>query len=232
MYCSNCGSSLSQSTKFCGKCGSAMAFTGNQTAGEQPFTMPNKKPSLVGFSPKINDPAFDKYKKNSNRWAVIFSIILAVIAIIGFPIYGSISGELEMPYSLYYGLGIGGMFIVIAITQVISKSNDTTWDGVVLDKKIYKRSRWDKDTEMSITYTVYEYKVKRDNGKVYSHRNENNDKVYNYYSIGDRVRHHKGFYGYEKYDKSRETFLFCTACATVNDISNEICFRCKCPLLK
>lgn len=137
-----------------------------------------------------------------------------------------------MPYSLYYGLGIGGMFIAIAVAQAISKSFDSTWDGVVVDKKFYQRQRRNKDTEMYTTYTIYEYKVKRDNGKIYSHRTENNDTIYNYYNIGDRVRHHKGFPGYEKYDKSADTFLFCTACATINNREDELCSLCKCPLLK
>ncbi|MDP3487003.1 MAG: hypothetical protein Q8S19_03605 [Bacillota bacterium] len=186
----------------------------------------------IGFSPKISDPAFDKYRSNSKRWSYLFSFILFAAAVIGFPIYGNISGEMEMPYSLYYGLGIGGMFLAIAFFQSLSRDRDTTWDGVVVDKRTFKRQHTDKNSGTFTTVTVYEYKVKRDSGKTYRHRTNNNDTVYNYYDVGDKVRHHKGFLGYEKYDKSRDTFLFCTACATINDIANEACFRCKCPLLK
>jgi len=186
----------------------------------------------LGYSSKIDDPAFDKYRSDSKRWSYMFSFILFIAAVVGFPIYGNISGEMDMPNSLYYGLGIGSMFIAIAFFQSLSRDRDTTWDGVVVDKKTFKRQHVDKDNDTSTTVTVYEYKVKRDNGKTYTHRTNNNDTVYNYYDIGDRVRHHKGLGVYEKYDKTKDAFLFCTACSTINDISNEVCFRCKCPLLK
>lgn len=186
----------------------------------------------VGYSSKINDPAFDKYRSDSKRWSYLFSFILFIVAVIGFPVYGNVSGEMEMPYSLYYGLGIGGMFLAIAFLQALSRDRDTTWDGVVVDKRIFKRRETDRNNDTTTTVTVFEYKVQRESGKTYTHRNNNNDTVYNYYNVGDRVRHHKGFGGYEKYDKSKDTFLFCTACATINEIKHDVCFRCKCPLLK
>ena len=56
--------------------------------------------------------------------------------------------------------------------------------------------------------------------------------LYNYFAIGDRVRHHAGLNSYEKYDKTGDAFIPCNACGTLCDMSDEICFRCKCPLLK
>ncbi len=224
MYCPNCGANLPENANFCTGCGNSLQTPDHEINSQASI-------GLIGYSPRINDPAFQKYQTASKKWAIIFSLILFVIAVIAFPIYGQVSGEMEMPYSLYYGMGIGGMFVAIALIQNISKNADSTWDGVVVNKKTYKRTRYDKNTDYHTTYTVYEYQVKRDNGKIYSHRTEDDDTVYNYYQIGDKVRHHKGF-GYEKYDKSRDSFLFCTACASINDISNDVCFRCKCPLLK
>lgn len=230
MYCSYCGRQLPGDAKFCGGCGKAVAAE-ESVKNSQGKPDDDKVLKLVGYSEKINDPAFAQYLQNSNRWSLLFAVILAVIAFIGFPIYGEVSGELEMPNSLYYGMGIGGMFILIALFQVLGRKRDSTWDGVVVDKRQYEKSRYDKSSDTYSTYTVFEYKVKRDNGKIYAHRTENDDTVYNYYTIGDRVRHHKGL-GYEKYDKSKDTFLFCAACASINDVADEVCFRCKCPLLK
>ncbi len=224
MYCSSCGAILPEDAKFCAACGNSMQARGDYNQAPASAT-------LIGYSPRINDPAFQKYQSSSKKYALIFGLGLFAIAVIGFPIYGQVSGEMELPYSLYYGLGIGGMFLAIAMIQNISKSRDTTWDGVVVDKKKYKKTRYDKDNDYTTTYIVYEYQVKRDNGKVYTHQTRDDATVYNYYNIGDRVRHHKGF-GYEKYDKSKDSFLFCTACASINELSNEYCFRCKCPLLK
>lgn len=187
---------------------------------------------LVGFSPKIHDRAFLQYQKASNKWALTFAVVLALVAIVGFPIYGEKSGELKMPQSLYYGLAIGGMFIAIALIQIFRKGRDTTWDGVIVGKQVFERTTHDKDTDVDTTYTVYEYKVKRGNGKVYKHQHKDHDTMFNYFDIGDRVRHHKGFDVYEKYDKSKDTIIFCIACGTVNDISDDVCVRCNCPLLK
>jgi len=46
------------------------------------------------------------------------------------------------------------------------------------------------------------------------HQHEDYDTVFNYFDIGDKVRHHKDFDGYEKYDKSKDTImlLHCMRC--------------------
>ena len=53
-----------------------------------------------------------------------------------------------------------------------------------------------------------------------------------YFKEGDRVRHHAGLNTYEKEDKTNDTFIFCNACLTRNDIQEQVCHKCKCPLLK
>lgn len=55
---------------------------------------------------------------------------------------------------------------------------------------------------------------------------------YQYYKVGDRVRHHGGLNSYEKYDKSNDSIIFCAACATLNQMEDDKCHRCNCPLLK
>ena len=70
------------------------------------------------------------------------------------------------------------------------------------------------------------------NGKKYDITVDADDTRYNYYKIGDRVRHHKGLNTYEKQNKTGDTIIFCNACASLNDIKEDYCFRCKCPLLK
>ncbi len=132
MYCSNCGTQVSESTRFCPACGSEIkqASQAPQSAG------------LRGFSPRISDPAFAKYIKNSNRWAAIFSMILAIAAVIGFYIAGEMGADnMENPQALYIGFGIGGMFLVIALFQILGRKRSTTWDGTVEDKKIKKKTR-------------------------------------------------------------------------------------------
>ena len=194
------------------------------------------KNALIGYSLKINDPAFTKYLSNSNRWSAIFAGGLAVIAVIGFFIAGETSSEMDNPESLYIGLGIGSMFLLIALYQIMSKKGGETWDGTVVDKKTEKKRRKKNSGDNDYyweDYVVFTVKIKRDdNGKKHEIRVENDDTLYKYYQVGDKIRRHKGLNTYEKYDKSKDEIIFCNACASLNDINDDFCFRCKCPLLK
>ncbi|MFH2059406.1 MAG: hypothetical protein ABIJ59_10965 [Pseudomonadota bacterium] len=191
--------------------------------------------TLIGYSDKISDPAFAKYLESSAQYAWIFSIILAGAAIIGFFIYGETSSEMDNPEALYIGLLIGGMFMAIAFFSNRSKQKGWTWDGTVCDKQIEKKKR--KVYNTGNDYYMQEYQlfkviIQSDHREKYELTAENDDTVYNYYQIGDKVRHHGKLNSYEKYDKSNDTIIFCNACATLNEICDEICHRCSCPLLK
>ncbi len=222
MYCTNCGTQISENTSFCPSCGSEI-----KQASQAP-----QSTVLRGFSPRINDPALAKYVKNSNRWAAIFSLILAVAAVIGFYIYGEAGSEMDNPESLYIGLGIGGMFLVIALFQILGRKRSKTWDGTVEDKKIKKKTKQSGDDDDYENYLEYSVIIRSDVGKRYTITSQNNDILYNYYRIGDRVRHHAGLNTYEKYDKTGDVIIPCSACGAICDINDDICSRCKCPLLK
>jgi len=192
------------------------------------ITLPikNIEVNLIGFSDKISDPAYSKYKKDSITWSFLFSFILAIIAIIGFPIYGNNTGDLDWPESLFYGMGIGGMFIAIAALQTAKRRLDKTWDGIVIDKQFYVKH---SNNEYNTKYIM---KIEQDSGKVKKIKWTDYPDIFNYYEIGDRIRHHKGLFYFEKYDKSKDTEILCISCIYFNDIKEDFCIRCKCPLLK
>jgi hypothetical protein len=181
---------------------------------------------MKGFSKKIADPAYTKYKKDSVTWSFLFSVILAIVAIIGFPIYGNSTGELDWPESLFIGIVIGAMFIAIAVAQTVKRKLDKTWDGVITDKQFYVKHLSSERT------TKYIMEVENEAGKIKKVNWTNTPQVFNYYSIGDRVRHHQGLFYFEKYDKSKDLIILCVACRHFNDIQEDYCIRCKCPLLK
>lgn len=180
----------------------------------------------TGYSDKINDPAFKKYIRNNKQWAGIFSILLAVIVIASFTIYGHLSDEMDNPEALYIGFVIGGMFISIGLYKIIGIKRSITWDGKVTNKLI----RHKRKDRLYIEYIVVVTMDGTD--KTYELTSVDDDTVYNYYQIGDLVRHHGGLNSYEKYDKTNDTIIFCNACATLHDIQDDVCFRCHCPLLK
>lgn len=228
MFCQQCGFELNEGARFCNSCGLQLAPT-------QAVPQNINNGTLMGFSTKITDPAFAKYVKNSNRWAGIFASILAIAAIVGFYIAGETSPEMNNPDSLYIGFGIGGMFLLIALFQTIGRKRSTTWDGVVENKNVKKRTErkdYGDDHYHSIHYLEYKVIIRSDRGKKYEINVRDDDTLYNYYNVGDRVRHHAGLNSYEKYNKTGDSFIPCNACASLNNINDDYCFRCKCPLLK
>ncbi len=126
------------------------------------------------------------------------------------------------------------MFLIIALFTIVGRKRSKTWDGVVVDKKIKKKQRrqGSQDDYYYVDYLEYAVTVQENGGKKHRMVAEDDDTVYNYYQIGDRLRHHAGLNSYEKYDKSQDSIIFCSACGTLCDIGDDSCFRCKCPLLK
>jgi len=189
----------------------------------------------MAYSNRIHDPAFAKYLDDSRRYAWIFSLLLAAAAVIGFYSYGAFGSEMDNPEALYIGLGIGGMFIVIAGLTNRSRKGGTTWDGKVVDKQVEKKTRRRRAEDMDYharNYLLYKVVIRSDYGKSHEITAEDDDTVYNYYRVGDRVRYHGSLRSYEKCDKSKDTIIFCNACASLNEMSAERCHRCHCPLLK
>ncbi len=90
----------------------------------------------MAYSDKINDPAFNRYLKNTSNYRLQFSLVLAFAAIAGFFLYGHLSDEMDNPEALYIGLAIGGMFFLIGFFSARSVKPAVTWDGVVTGKKI------------------------------------------------------------------------------------------------
>jgi len=190
----------------------------------------------IGYSEKINDKAFSKYLKSSSKWSLYFSLGLAMIAVIGFFIYGETSSEMDNPEALFIGLGIGTMFVIIALFQNLGRKKSKTWDGLVVDKTVEKKKKKESySDDGSYHWKIYDFytvTIKSEAGKTHTITAQDDDTLYNYYSIGDKVRKHAGLNTYEKYDKSKDSIIFCNACSSLNSIADDYCFRCKCPLLK
>ncbi len=233
MFCTNCGAKLPENAKFCTVCGSQQ-----QPVSQGPPAQDSQRSTtstLVGYSSRINDPAFDRYIKNSKRWIRIFSFALAAIAIVGFYLAGESRADgLSNPESLFIGLGIGGMFLFIGIVLSFEKGRGKDFDGVVEDKYVREKVKKNK-TEDGVEYEKYlefTIAIRSDDGKLHKIVVRDDDTEYNYYKVGERLRYHGKLKSYEKYDKRGDEIIFCSACATLCDINDDVCFRCKCPLLK
>lgn len=188
----------------------------------------------IGYSDKINDESFKKYIKNSYRWSMLFSVIIAAAALIGFFIYGMTSNEMELIEAMKIGSVIASMFLLIALYSVISRSRSKTFDGIVTDRKTERkyRNKQSGDRNYREQYIRYTVTIKENNGRKHEIIVEDDDTLYEYFKVGDKVRHHAKLNSYEKYDKTGDDIIFCSACASLHDIKEDICRRCKCPLLK
>jgi hypothetical protein len=104
------------------------------------------------------------------------------------------------------------------------------WEGVVVNK--YSKEKY-KHRDEPETYTEFTVVIQIDTGKkktiveIGSRR-----KMYDYLSVGDRVRYHPKFDSYEKYDKSKDRIIYCNICYTMNPIQNDRCKRCNNLLFK
>ena len=81
-------------------------------------------------------------------------------------------------------------------------------------------------------YMVYNVIIQSDKKKIHTMRSKDDDTLFNYFQVGDRVRYHGGLNSFEKYDKSKITIIFCNDCSSINNIEEDYCIRCHCPLLK
>lgn len=186
----------------------------------------------MAYSSKITDKAFDKYRQNTKDWMFQFSLIIAVLVVAAFYIYGEFSDEMDNPEALQIGLGIGLMFLLIGFFSGSSKYRKQTWDGVVIDKKTKKTTKdiaYPGSKAECYVFTIY---IKSENGKIYEIRNEDDETVFNYFKTGDKVRHHGGLHSYEKFDKTGDKIIFCNACAFLHEFQVDVCRNCGCPLLK
>jgi len=221
MYCKHCGAALPENIRFCSGCGAQIA--------QVPDSHHHEGGGHVGYSDNIHDPAFARFIKSNIRWSVVFLSVLAVAAVVGFFIFGE-----------EIGLGIGAMFLLSALFTIITaRKGSKTWDGVVVDKTAERKRETRRQStgsgkfqQYDTSYTEYSVLIKDERGKIHSITVRNDDTRYNYFQVGDRVRHHGGLNSYEKYDKSRDSIIFCNACTKLCDINDDICSRCKCPLLK
>ena len=108
------------------------------------------------------------------------------------------------------------------------------WEGVVVNKYSKERSenRGGEDDNW-VTYTEYTTVINTDMGKKKTIvERDSRRKMYDYLSVGDRVRFHPRFGTYEKYDKSKDSIIYCNVCTVMNPIQNDRCERCKNLLFK
>ena len=227
-FCSKCGAAISENTRFCSACGNAVQSDTRQQASDFRQDRPQ---SLVGWTNRHLEPAVLARAAKNKKAAWIFTVFLTIAFPVGFFIAGNFTDDLPLSEAVIIGVGLGLLMLLIGLVR-ISRMKSGTWDGTVTDKKHKQKVEHDQDDSSTRYRTVYTLVLTEDNGKKHKLNYTDNRALYDYFNIGDRVRCHMAFSTYEKYDKSRDTMLFCNICATINDITSDTCKSCHLPLFK
>ena len=159
--------------------------------------------------------------------------VLTLVPLFGFMAAGLLIDEFPFGEAVVIGVGIA-LFMLVANLVALRRAKKPVWEGVVIDKSSKERSkRQSKDDSTYITYTEYTTVITTANGKKKTIVEQDSRRdMYDYLSVGDRVRYHPAFGTYEKYDKSKDRIIFCNVCSMQNPIHNERCKRCNNLLFK
>ena len=240
-FCTECGQRLEEGVKFCPNCGKVVpaeangqepqnnTYTMNDSRNHTPDCPPNYTP---GFSNRIHDPEMKAAVKKNRRASRIFLLIFIPVPVIVAAIYALVTGEMELGQAIIGGAVVSGIILLINFLIGMSHSAKNSYEAVVIDKKY----EYDHKTNDSTTnQCVYKTIVRTTDGhkKVIQETSHIPRSAYEYLSVGDRFRYHPQLaYPYEKYDKSKDGFVYCACCMTKNDLSGDRCQKCGVPLLK
>lgn len=197
-----------------------------------------------GYSARINDTEILRAMRKSKRASIFFGIFIIPLPLIGFVIYASVTGDMEIADAVKYGLIVSAIFLVFWIFSSLKQRAQKSYEGVVTDKKILnqhyhkltysqrRRAGIDDTNERKESYVTY---VRTTTGQVkkITEWTPTFFSAWNYLEVGDRFRYHPQLhFPYEKYDKTHETHLYCVGCLKKNPITADRCSKCGLPLLK
>ena len=238
-FCTECGQRLEEGVKFCPNCGKVVpaeangqepqnnTYTMNDSRNHTPDCPPNYTP---GFSNRIHDPEMKAAVKKNRRASRIFLLIFMPVPVIVAAIYALVTGEMELGQAIIGGAVVSGIILLINFLTGMSHSAKNAYEAVVIDKK-FEYTKTEHDTYNHVYKTI----VRTTDGhkKVIQETSHMPRSAYEYLSVGDRFRYHPQLaYPYEKYDKSKDGFVYCACCMAKNDLSGDRCHKCGVPLLK
>ena len=244
-FCTECGQRLDEGVKFCPNCGNAVSaeavrqepqnnmYTPNDSQNQTPDYPPNYTPNYTpGFSTRIHDPEIKAALRKNRRISRIFLLISMPIPVIVACIYALVTGEMEFGQAFVSGAAVSGIILIINLLIGLSNSAKRSYEAVVIDKK---HEYGHKTNDSTSSEDVYKTIVRTTDGrkKVIQETSHIPRSAYEYLCVGDRFRYHPQLaYPYEKYDKSKDGFVYCACCMTKNELSEDRCQKCGVPLLK
>ncbi|MEO1814466.1 MAG: zinc ribbon domain-containing protein [Acetobacterium sp.] len=234
--CAACGAKLPEGAEFCIGCGAAVSPAVPQPMEPSRSAAPARSQGgtgLFGFSDRYNCPEILAAAQKNKKFSIGCMWILVFVPLIGFPVAGLLMDDFPFGESLVIGVGIAAVMLVINLLA-LRKTKQPMLEGVVVNKYSKEKSehRGGEDDNWR-TYTEYTTIINTDTGKKKTIVEKGSGRhMYDYLSVGDRVRFHPRFGTYEKYDKSKDRIIYCNVCSMMNPIQNDRCKRCNNLLFK
>lgn len=233
--CPSCGEKLPESAAFCISCGKPV----NMAAPEQreqsqasSFTPQQVDTGLIGFSDRCNHPEIQAVAQKNKKFSIGCMWILFFVPLIGFPVAGLLVEDLPFGEAAVIGIVLA-LIILIANLIALQQTRKPIWEGVVVNKYSKVKSERKGDDDSWRTYTEYTTIITTDAGKKKTIVERDSRRImYDYLSVGDRVRYHPKLSTYEKYDKSKDRIIYCNVCTKMNPIQNDRCKWCNNLLFK
>lgn len=234
--CKTCGRELQEGAQYCINCGKSVGSESPEPMVERGLAdsgSPESGTGLVGFSERYNSSEILSTAQKNKKFSMGCMWILVFVPLIGFPVAGLMVEEVPFGESLAIGGVIASVMLIVNVLA-LRKSKKPMWEGVVVHK--YSKTKYEHrggQDDNDRTYTEYTTVIKTEAGKKKTIVEKDSGRhMYDYLSVGDRVRFHPKFGTYEKYDKSKDRIIYCNVCSMMNPIQNDRCKRCNNLLFK
>ncbi len=221
------------------------------TKSKAPLNLPNDilnsqpqppKPDIkIGFSKVVYEPRFKNFYEKDIRKKIILNFLIVLMPFFILVSASLLANVIPLGYALKVSLVISSIILILSLFIWFISSKAKSWDGEVISKHEEEREKTVKYGSGKharyerVPYTVYVIQVLLDSEDSYNIVYETDTVEGKYYyenfNEGDRIRYHGKLHYYEKYDKSKDTFVLCPFCKTVNYIKSSKC-ECGAPLIK
>lgn len=188
--------------------------------------------SLIGFSEHCNSPEILAAAAKNKKSSIGCMWIAVLVPLIGFPLAGLSIKEYPLRKSLVIGVCIALVILMVNLFA-LSRTKRPIWEGIVNKHSKERSEHRGGEDDNYRTYTEYTTVITTDAGKKKTIIETDSERhMYDYLSVGDRVRFHPMFGTYEKYYKSKDRIIFCNVCSMMNPIHNGRCKQCNNLLFK
>jgi len=230
MFCPNCGSFIKDGSKFCEECGTRLEQQAFAQSDADYGYDPGQMRLARGYSRRIDSDAVLAALKKQRRATWIVGLIVILLPLLGFGVYGAVSDAMEPWQAMSAGVVISVIMALTVLIVSLSKKLSKPFEGTLTGKKHIRRVHRSNDGYRQSRHDYILY-ITDTAGK--RHKKKTVPTIYNYLNEGDLVRYLPQFpLPFEKYDKSRDAEIPCLFCSRMNPVENDSCSFCHNPMIK